>query len=345
MHYTIIGGGALGSLIAARLHHHGTPVAVVEADARRRDRLRAGVTVTGFWRGPNTKPPVHAWEDTPDETDVLLLCVSPADVGKALEQAVRRFAGRPALVSFVGGVEQVDRIGSWPGETILGVTNLEVRLDNAGNPETGFHNFTWLGNLTATETDMMRQVQHDLAWLAPTLTTKVIHGMVWSKAVFLTEASLPAIVGMLPRDFYALSAHIEAAADLVREGLAVARAAGVTPIAFDFFDPNLYAASTPGERRTLESWIRHAWQRHEQFRVGAPVSFSDPAGIGWSLDPRNPTGELAGLLAELRRAGAANGTATPRLDTLTMLVDEGRRRAEHVAAERVLEACRQGIGT
>jgi 2-dehydropantoate 2-reductase len=344
MHYTVIGGGALGSLIAARMHHHGANIAIIEGDAQRRERLRAGVKVTGFRRGPHATPPVHDWESAPSKTDFLLLCVPPSEVEGALEQAVRRFAGHPPLLSFAGGVAQIGRAEAWPGETIFAVTNLEVRLDAAGDPETGFHNFTWLGNLEATETEMMRQAQHDLAWLAPTLTTKVIRGMIWSKAVFLCEASLPAIAGTPPRDFYQAAPQVEAAADLVREGLSVAEAAGVTPIAFDFFDPNLYAAHTPGERDTLQAWQRHAWQRHEQFRVGAPVSFSDPAGVGWSLDPRNPAQEFSGLLAELRHVSVQERVATPCLDQLAVLFDEAHQQGRSVPLEQLLAALRPRVG-
>jgi 2-dehydropantoate 2-reductase len=343
MHYTIIGGGALGSLIAARLHHRGVSIALVEVNASRRNRLRAGLAVGGFWRGPLVMPPVYGWDDAPTASNALLLCVSPTQLNEALQQAVRHFATFPPLVSFVGGIEQMDLVATWPGEVIYGVTNLEVRLDDAGNPETGFHNFTWLGNLAGTETDAMRQVQYDLAWLSPTLTTKVIAGMTWSKAIFMIEASLPAITGMIPLAFFSLKDRIEAAVIVVRECLAIARAVGVVPIAFDFFDPNLYVANTPGERRALESWIRHAWKRHEQFRVGAPVSFTEPAGIGWLLDPRNPTNELIGLLHELQRCGAAHGVLTPHLDTLAILVDEAYKQARHASLERVLEACTKGI--
>ena len=321
MRYVIIGAGALGTLIAARLAHHDMDVHLVERRPERRDRVQAGVEVTGFYRGPRTTPSVSDWDDLDPRADVLLLCTGPADTERAVAQAAERFTGHPPLVSFVGGVDGVDTVASWPGEHVIAVSNLEVRLDGAGNPETGFHNFTWLGNLSATETDAMRLVQRDLAWIGPILTTKVIHGMVWSKAIYLIEAALPGIVGQAPIDFYGVARHREAAAEIVREGISIARAHGVTPIAFDFFDPNLYGASTPGERGTLDAWMHHAWQRHEQFRVGAPVSFTEPAGAGWSLDPRNPTQELGGLLADLRRRGAEANVATPRLDALAAIAE------------------------
>lgn len=342
MRYTIIGGGALGTLIAARLVHHGIDVHLVEQSEARRNRLARGTTVNGYWRGPHTTSPVSGWDGVTDETDALLLCVSPKDVAAALAQATTVFASRPMLVTFASGMAQLRHADTWPNETIVAVSNLEVRLDADGNPETGFHNFTWLGNLQATETDAMRAVQRDLAWFSPTLTTKVIEGMVWSKAVYLIEAALPALTATQPRIFYDNAYHLAVAADLVREGLAVASAHKVTPIAFDFFDPNLYHTATAGERHTLEAWMRHAWQRHEQYRVGAPATFTEPAGAGWSLDPRNPEEELSTLLDELRQAGAAASIATPLLDTFTTLVAEVRRQGP-IPASRVVETLSHGV--
>jgi ketopantoate reductase len=323
MRYVIIGAGALGTLIAARLARHDADVRLVEPDAQRRARIERGVTIGGYYRGPAVTPSV-AEPGAATEADALLLCVPPSEVDAGLTSAAEQFPSAPPLVSFVGGIDQIQRAHAWPGETVFAVTNLEVRLDGDGDPETGFHNFTWLGNLDATETDAMRQVQHDLAWVGPMLTTKVIHGMTWSKAVYLLEAALPPLIGATPLDFYGERRHREAAAEIVREGLAIAAAHGVTPIAFDFFDPNLYAARTPGERAALDAWMLHAWQRHEQYRVGSPATFTEPAGIAWSLAPDNPTEELTGLLADLGRQAATAGLATPRLDRLETLVATAR---------------------
>jgi 2-dehydropantoate 2-reductase len=317
MRLVIVGAGALGTLVAARLHHHGSDVTLVEPSAARRARIADGVAIRGFRRldGP-TAPPVVAAEALPADADAILLCVPAAAAAAAVASIAGRLPRHPPLLSLVGGLDGLELARAWPGETILGVTNLEVRTDDRGDPETGFHNFTWLGNLEATETDAMRALQHELAWLAPTLTTKVIAGMLWSKAIFELEAALPVLAGAAPRAFYDDDRHLDLAAELVGEGIAVALAHGPMPIAFDFFDPNLVPATTPGEVGTRRSWMRHCWQRHEQFRVGAPAPFSEPAGLGALLAPDHPDGELPLVVGQLRRAAGDGGVATPRLDAL-----------------------------
>lgn len=333
MRVTIIGAGALGSLIAARLRHHGSDVTLVEPSAARRERLARGVVVRGFRRldAPVT-PAVAAPGALPDGTEAVILCVPARVAAEATRDLAARASSHPPLLSLVGGLAALELPGLWPGETVVGVTNLEVRSAPDGDPETGFHNFTWLGNLEASETDAMRALQHELAWLSPTLTTKVIAGMVWSKAIFELEAALPVLAGAAPRDFYDDERHLDAAADLVREGIGVARARGPMPIAFDFFDPNLVLAETPGEIGTRRAWMRHCWQRHEQFRVGAPAPFTEPAGLGALLDPTHPDGELVTVVAQLRQEGARAGVATPRLDALDAWLRAGPGRPDVVSA-------------
>jgi len=323
MRYTIIGAGALGTLLGARLHHHGVDVELIDTDPARLERLARPVAVRGYRLGPATTLRALGWDDAQPKRDALLLCVPPGAVPAALERARATFADGATMVAFSGGIDVLTQLAAWPGERVHAVTNLEVRLNADGEPETGFHNFTWLGNLEASETDAMRAVQRDLVWVGPTLTTKVIEGMVWSKAVFELEAALPVLAGVAPADVFDTDAGVVAGAELVREALHVAQANGVEPIAFDFFDPNLYHATTAGERATLHAWMRHCWQRHEQFRVGASDTFTEPAGLGWSLDPRNPASELGTLIAQLRAAASSAGHAAPRLERLAGVVERG----------------------
>ena len=323
MRYTIIGAGALGTLISARLHHHGVAVEVIDVDSARVERLSRPVAVRGYRLGPATTVPTVSWDDARRDPDVLFLCVPPEQVEDAIERSGHTFRTETPLVVFAGGVDVLNRAATWRGACVHAVANLEVRLNADGEPETGFHNFVWLGNQDATETDVMRRVQRDLAWVAPTLTTKVIVGMVWSKAVFEFEAALPVLAGEPPKAFYEREDAIAVAAELVREALGVAETAGVTPIAFDFFDPNLYHVRTAGERATLFAWIKHAWSRHEQYRVGASDVFTEPAGLGWSVDPGNPACELGMVLEQFRERARSVGRPTPCLDRLHAIVTGG----------------------
>jgi ketopantoate reductase len=304
------------------LSHHGVDVELIDKDADRLERLDRPIAVRGHRLGPATKLRAVAWDHATEGADVLLVCVPVEQLGDALSRAVTITAGG-AVVVFSGGLDALEEIDVWPGERIHAVTNLEVRLNDDGEPEAGFHNFTWLGNAEGTESDVMRALQHDLAWIGPTLTTKVVVGMRWSKLVYELEAALPVLAGVPPHEFFGDPAAMSVAIELVREALTVAGDAGASPVAFDFFDPHLYPTTTDGERHTLEAWIRHAWQRHEQYRVGAPEGFTEPAGLAWSLDPRNPSAELPSLVDQLRRHAEPRARPTPLLDRLAALARGG----------------------
>lgn len=333
MRTVIVGAGALGTLIAARLHHHGSDVTLVERDPARRARVANGIRVRGFWRiEEHLAPKIVAPEATPGDADLIVLCTPARTLEATVAELAATLTTHPPLLVLTGGLAPLRIDRAWPGETILGVTNLEVRLDPDGDPETGFHNFTWLGNLAATETDAMRAVQHELVWLAPTLTTKAIVAMIWSKALFSVEAALPSLAGASPRSFYSHDHHLDLAAEISREGIAVATDHGTMPIAFDFYDPNLLLADTPGEIGTRRAWMRHCWIRHEQFRMGAPAAFHEPAGIGALLRHDHPDAELALIVEQLRNAARAVGRAVPRVDALAGVLARGPVGGDPIAA-------------
>ena len=320
--YAIIGAGALGSLLAAHLVTNGVDVLLVDESDRRRAQIEsAGVRVVGCKDVPTCRldivPMSGLAQRTRKRVGTAVLAVPPRNVSPTLERL--REAVRPdtPLLSLVGGLGHIENISAWAGETVLGVVNLEARLDPSGNVEAAFHNFLWLGNLASTLTPEMRRMQRDLAWAGPTLTTKAILGMLWGKALYALESSLPAFVNVRPAEFFADKANRNVAVAVVREGIRIADALGVTPIAFDFFDPNLYRASNAGEFSTLHVWIDHAWQRHEQFRFGAAYDFPATCGLSWAMSPENPRTELGALLEDFQHRAREAGVDAPSLDALS----------------------------
>ena len=319
--YVIVGAGALGSLLAAHLATNGVEVVLVDESERRRAQIEdAGVRVVGYKDVPACRPAVASMGELArkagDRVGAAVLAVPPRDVVQALEGLRDTVHHDTPLLSLVGGLGHIEDVSAWEGETVLGVANLEARLDASGYVEAAFHNFIWLGNLTSTLTPAIERMQRDFAWVGPTLTTKAIRGMHWGKALYALESSLPAFVGAPPAEFFADEANRDIAVAIVREGIRIADTVSVTPIAFDFFDPNLYRATTAGERAALHVWIDHAWRRHEQFRLGATYDFPATCGLSWAMSPENPRAELGALLEDFRRNARAASADTPLLSAL-----------------------------
>ena len=329
MKHLVIGAGALGSWLAHNLVRGELEVQLVDIDPARRTRLEQPLALHGYRTAPALQLSCMGWADLHGTDlhaafDVAYLCVKPWETDAALEALHTHQPNPPALVCCVGGLGSLRLSDTWPAEVMHAVVQSEVRLRDDGDLETGFGNFIWLGNLGRTLTPLMENVQRALSWAAPTLTTKVIEGIVWAKLAFSLEAGLPALAGIKPTTFFADPAARRAAAHVVGEVQNVAERFGIAPIGGDFFDPPLYRASSPGQRVTLDTWIKHAWSRHEQFRFGLDYPFPDVTGLGWSLSPENPREELSSLLTEIRQAATAVGVSTLGLNAYDALVTRAR---------------------
>lgn len=322
MNYLVIGGGAMGSFLAHALLRAKQQVLIVDTNPARRSKLsHEGIRLVGYRQGAALPVAVTHWDWVTGSFDVALLCVKPSDVEAALQNLRQSQAKVGLLVNASDGLLALQQTTAWPSEVIQTVINCEARLLENGEVETGFQNFIWLGNLQHSLTPAMEEVQRNLSFAAPALTTKAIEPMVWSRLLYSLEAGLAALVQQPPQTFFALPQARRVAARVVQEGLAVAERFGIAPLGFDFFDPPLYRAHTPGQRATLDTWIKHAWVRHEQFRVGCSHAFAQPTGWQWSLSPQNLQQELLGILGEIRTAASAVGVATLALATYEALVE------------------------
>jgi 2-dehydropantoate 2-reductase len=311
MNYLVIGGGALGSFLAHALLRAQQRVQIVDTDPMRCHQINGeGIALVGYRQGAAIPASAVAWEQVSGAFDVAVLCVKPWEVESALQQLGQSQIQLGLLVNASDGLLALQQTTAWPSEVIQAVVNCEMRLREDGQVETGFQNFIWLGNLQHSLTPAMEEVQRHLSFAAPALTTRAIEPMVWSRLLHTLEAGLAALAHLPPLEFYAIPQARRVAARIVHEGLAVAERFGIVPLGFDFFDPPLYRATTRGQKATLDTWIKHAWLRHEQFLVGCPYPFVLPVGGQWNLWPQNPRQELTGALAEIRQAASAVGVAT-----------------------------------
>lgn len=336
MNYLVVGGGALGSWLGHALVRAGRGVTLVEADSGRRARLEQPVALVGHRLGQPVGLKATNWDGLGDSFDAAILAVKPTEAEAALGQLASSFPNLP-LVCAIGGLDGLRLGREWGSEVMHAVVQSEMRLLPDGNVETAFANFIWLGNIAGTLTPLMEEVQRDLSWAAPSLTTRVIVGMVWSKVGFSLEAGLPALFDETPAEFYARPGSRQVAVRLVREVQAVAERFGVALIGGDFFDPPLYRAVGAGQTFTLDTWIKNAWLRHEQYRVGSAYKFPTTCGLGYSLSPGNSNEELSSLLVQIRQAASVVGVGTLGLQAYEGLFQTAKAGGK-VRLEELLEA-------
>lgn len=332
MTYVILGTGAVASLIAAYMVHAQQDVILTDTPNPRLAQVQAeGIVLTGFRGDLHTSVETHEIDQTAAHQPLkwVLVCVHPDELEAKLAAILPYCDDETTFVSLLSGLTPL-RLPSIVGaeRCLYSVANFECRLTEAGIVETNFHNFIWTGEASGQHSERLATLQLALSWVAPSFMTQVIQGMIWSKAIYSLETALAALVDAPPHKVYAQATHRRLAAAIVRENLALTDALGVTPIAFDFFDPNLYRATTPGEGEVSDVWIKNAWIRHEQYRVG--LTFPAQVGLTWQLSPVNPQQEATALFGALLATAQDNQQDLPLTRRLAEL------HAEIVAGQRTL---------
>lgn len=313
MQTIVIGSGATGSLIAAYLAQAGQDVLLTDAAGDRLTAIaRDGISVTGFRGDFTARVPVKAIADltNADAPEFVLMCVHPDHLAARTAALKGLFDDKTTFVPFMSGLAPFALAESLGQARTLGaVANFECCLRDDGALETDFHNFIWIGEWDRAHSERLGRLQLILSHVAPAFMTQVIEGIIWSKAIYAVETALGALVDDLPLTVFERPVNRRLAAALVRENIALAESAGVTPIAFDFFDPNLYRAENAYQGKVTDIWIKNAWIRHEQFRAGLDEMFAPQVGLTWLMSPANPDQEaaalFAGLLSEADRLGHA----------------------------------------
>jgi 2-dehydropantoate 2-reductase len=338
----IIGAGATGSLITAYLLRAGMDATIADTSHERIGHIRTnGIHLEGFRGDFHVSVPAaaHLPELLTSQThpEHIFLCVHPRALPAVLPKVVHAFPNVP-VVTFTSGLSPFHaREIRGAAQCVPAVANLESRLTDSGTVETNFHNFIWLGEFDGAHSERLDAIQLVLSHVAPAFLTKVITGMVWSKAIYSLEAMLPALAGMAPRDVFDKAVYRRLAAALVREGIALANATGVTPIAFDFFDPNLYGAENAKQGAVTDIWIRNAWIRHEQFRVGLEAQFPNLVGLTWLLSPKNPDEEASALLADMLGTAQHIGQPVPLANALAD-IHQAIRQGQRAPGRETLDA-------
>lgn len=334
MRYIVLGTTPTACVIAAYLAKHDIDVTLVDSQSELLlDVANAGIRLTGFRGDMHTPVSVQDLEGLSalSPSSCVLICDHPATASAKLETLLPLAAPDTIFVTFVSSLvslKLIDRIG--PERSLAGVANFEARIRDDHTVETDFHNFIWLGEMRGGHSDRLNRIQNALSWVAPTFLTSVINGMIWSKAIYSIEAALAALVNASPMDVYDNPLHRRLAAAFVKENIALADAQGTAPIAFDFFDPNLYRAANPGEAEVTDVWIKNAWMRHEQFRVGLDDEFPQQVGLGWQLSPANPHQEATALFDDLFEYAQTCG------HTLPLTTELSRLHAQIVSGDKAL---------
>ena len=233
MEYVVVGAGAIGGTIGARLARDGHDVLLCDTDADHVDAInQRGLAI----EGPVEEFTVHAPAVSPDQLPngltIVLLAVKTQHTEAALDAIVPRIAPNGFVVSLQNGVNEpaiAARVGE--ARTVGAFVNFGADYLAPGRVFVGGRGSLYVGELDGSESERVARLVRDLP---DARTTANILGFLWGKEAYGAMLFATAVSDLAIADALAEPRYRTLFVRLAREVLAVAP---VTVEAFDGFDP------------------------------------------------------------------------------------------------------------
>lgn len=335
MYIGIIGAGAVGSALGALLQREAHDVILIgrrnQVDAITRNGLRVDGCLGEFTAH------MEAAEEFDLRPDVALLAVKTQDVVSALRQHREHLVGVP-LVMLQNGVRN-DEIaaGLVPRSQIISAVLAGFTANYFASGYVTIVQRGWLvlGRPFGPRDADVEELAREFDQVVPTRVSDNIKGPHWSKLILNLNNALPALtewpIPRIAKDPYL--SHL--AVVMMREGLRVARQAGIALEPLPGMAPGLFRAL---DRLPLGLAVR-------LYRIQARRWDSPWPLIGSTLQSilrRRPT-EIDYLNGEIVRMGAMVGMPTPLNSAVVNLVHTVERTEKFLSVGEIREAVEEKL--
>lgn len=335
MHTVIVGAGAIGCYLGARLAEHGHAVTLVArgetlaALARDGLQLREPSGETRIYRLPVS-------ERLEAPADLILLAVKTQDLAAACT-LVRPAAGDATVVTLQNGV-QADHIAArllGRDHLVGGVAMCAASCLQPGRISVQFPGWLILGSPSGRPSVRARMAARVLGDALPVYLTGHLRAVRWSKLITNLNNGICAATGLSLPEIGRDPAGRALSVRLMREGCAVARAAGAP------LDRGLYGLRPRALRWDPSSAIIALLQAGLPAVVTALPERAAVAALGlagrsrlaripvrgstWQSIARGRRSEIAFLNGEIVRLGARLGVPTPWNERVTAAVGAAER--------------------
>ncbi|MDX6475274.1 MAG: hypothetical protein QOH95_785, partial [Gaiellaceae bacterium] len=297
--YVVVGAGAIGGTVGARLARAGRSVVLCDAD---REHVAAinegGLRIEGPVEDFSVNVPAVLPAELPDALGAVLLAVKSQHTRDALQSIAPRLAADGFVVSLQNGVNE-PLIASIIGEerTVGAFVNFGADYLDAGRIFVGGRGALYVGELDGRRSGRLERLVHDLP---DAKETSNILGFLWAKEAYGAMLFATAVSDLSIADALAERRYRGVFVQLAREVLA---AAPVPVESFDGFDP----ADLDGSVDRLVEFNRRSAKTH--------------SGIYRDLMVRRRPTEKA-MLADV------DGALLRRTLELISEIEEGRRTCE-----------------
>ncbi len=310
------GAGAMGGSIGAWLIRAGHEVVFVDSDDEHAKAIREhGLRITG----PVDEFEVEAFCGHPDWLDpgfrTVLLCVKAHHTEAALDVIEPLLHREGFVVSVQNGLNEMtiaERVGE--ERTVGCFVNFGADLIEPGAVMRGNRGAVVVGELDGRRSDRIEAIHALLRDFEPdAVLTDNIWGYLWGKLAYGSMLFATALTDASIADVLDSRVHRPALIGLAREAMAVAHARGVTPAAFDGFDPTAFSpgATDADAHGSLDALVG--------FNRGSAKSHS---GVWRDMAVRRRRTEVDAQIAPIVSLGEEVGVETPLTRFLVDLVHE-----------------------
>jgi 2-dehydropantoate 2-reductase len=268
MRTLVVGAGALGGLVAARLHASGRRVSIGTKDAESASRLRAsGLRVSGVGGealiGSPDVAPLDAWRGA-GAFDLVLLATKAHDAIRVAPVLTGLLAPGGFLLPIQNG-DVARMIADQVGEGLVlgGLSNLGATMTAPGSYEQRNAGHLLVGELAGGESVRAERMRDWFGTAVEVRVTQDIRGAVWAKLLLnCSVTTIGAMAARTMREYIGLPEGRALFDRAYAEALAVALASGIRParMIVDAVPPGWAGRIVPGDAH--EAWLREVVQAY-----------------------------------------------------------------------------------
>jgi 2-dehydropantoate 2-reductase len=335
------GAGAIGGTIGAYLARAGHDVALVDRAADHVSAVNAnGLAITGPVDEFTVRVPAFTPETIEGQFEHILLCVKALHTGEATRALLPHLSANGYVVSVQNGLNELvisEIVGR--ERTIGSFVNFGADYIEPGVIHRGNRASVVLGELDGEITPRLGELHRAfLDFDDRAIMTPNIWGYLWGKLSYGALLFATALTNDSIADALASPAHRDMYIALASEPLRVAQARGVTPEAFDGFDPHAFM---PGTDPAISN---QSLDRLVGFNRGSAKTHS---GVWRDLAVRKRRTEVDAILGHVVTLGAEAGIPTPltaRLVEMIHEIENGQRTMETANLDELRSAHSLNLG-
>ena len=334
MRLLIWGAGAIGGTLGAHLARAGDDVTLVDSVAEHVDAInRRGLRITGPIAEFTQRVPAFIPESVAGEWDTIVLATKAHHTEQAARALAPHLAAQGRVVSAQNGLNELEIARVVGAERTVGAfVNFGADYLEPGVVHYGGRGAVVIGEIDGSVTARATTLRD--SWRAfdeRAIVTPNIWGFLWGKEAYGAMLFATALTNESIADALAMTGYRDLYVALAREVLAVAAARGITPEAFDGFDPSAYLPTAPRQAayRSLDDLVAHNRR-----------SAKTHSGIWRDLAVRKRRTEVdaqLGIVVTLGHEAAVPTPITARLIELVHEIESGAR-AQSLATLDALDA-------